>query len=60
VNAREDTVPDTLRSAPDTRDALDVALACLVRACFEHDPLVEAIAAETVASIQARRKAGDR
>ncbi|MGA2450824.1 MAG: hypothetical protein ABTD50_19340 [Polyangiaceae bacterium] len=55
-----DKIPDTLPSAPDTRDALDVALACLVRAAFEHDPLVEAIAAATVESIEARRKAGGR
>jgi hypothetical protein len=53
-----DEVPDTLPSAPDPRDALDAALACMVRAAFEHDPLVEAIAAQTVAAIEARRKAG--
>jgi hypothetical protein len=56
----DDNIPDTLRSAPDTRDALDVALACLVRAEFEGDALVTAIAAQTVAAIEARRKAGAR
>ena len=37
---------------------LDAAMACIVRAAFERDPLVEAIAAATVDSIQARRKGG--
>jgi hypothetical protein len=53
-------IPETVRSAPDTRDELDVALACMARAAFEHDPIVEAIAFETARAIEQRRKAGQR
>jgi hypothetical protein len=61
IQETDDKNPDsTLPSAPDTRDALDVALACMARAAFERDALVEAIAAATVQSIQERRKAGAR